>query len=86
MLFFKPLRYFNLRKVNGPGKIEFNKGEVYFIEQLRNGNLDTHCNNNDVSAKAKFLEGDHWIEESADAPCDLNTIIQTLILARMDNV
>ncbi len=91
MLFFKPLRYFNMCKVNGTGKIEFNKGEVYFVEELRNGNLDSYCDsycdNNSVQAKAFWLKKRVYIEISLvpDNYC-LKDLINQKILARMSNV
>ena len=85
MLFFKALRRICMHKIKGTGTISFVKGEVHFVEELRNGELGTHCDNNDVNAKARSLEKMELIKEAAN-PNDINAIVKELLLARMDNV
>lgn len=88
MIFFKVKRYFHLSRIKGSGFIEFVKGQDYFIEELRNGNLDSHCCNTDVNAKVNFLATGGWIEECYTPACSttISELVNTLLLARIGNV
>ena len=67
MLFFEVCRTFTLanvkhldRRIN---RLTFEKGEMHAVHNLRDGNLDNYCDNNDINAKAEFLKRGGWIKE-----------------------